>query len=116
MFAMKRGIAGLATTLLVSGGLGLAGLGLAAGVAQADLRGPYQWCPGQSMQWPTGPWGLPVVWDMNVCHTWWVVVYGQGNVPMADGRPSVIWEGDNPPPPTHHDPLCPPGRACFPWP
>ena len=32
---MKRVIVGLATTVLVSGGLGLAGLGLGAGTAQA---------------------------------------------------------------------------------
>jgi hypothetical protein len=33
--SVKLGIAGLATTLLVSGGLGLAALGLGAGAAQA---------------------------------------------------------------------------------
>jgi hypothetical protein len=37
---MRRLIAGLATTVLVSGGLGLAGLGLAS-AAHAD-NGPHQ--------------------------------------------------------------------------
>ncbi len=96
---MKRVIVGLATTASVSGGLGLAGLGLAAGTAQA-YSGPHQWCPGQSMNWPTGPWNQ-VDWDMNVCHTWWVVGFEQGNVPKnyGDHGPSNIWDGDNPPAP-----------------
>ena len=89
---MKRRIPRLATTVLVSGGLGLAALGLGAGIANAG--GPYQWCPGQGM-----PNDDPVVWDMSVCHTWYAVHYGQGNVPYADGRPSYIWDGDNPPGP-----------------
>ena len=60
------------TTMLVSGGLGLAGLGLTAGTAQADTSSPHQWCPGQSMQHPDGP-GPGVLWDMTVCHTWYYV-------------------------------------------
>ena len=98
---MRREIVGLATTLLVSGGLGLAGFGLAAGTAQAwsgDNGGPYQWCPGQTMNLPTGP-GPTWVWDMHVCHTWYRVGYALGNVPSNYGAPSYIWDGDNPPPP-----------------
>ena len=99
----KPAIAGLVTTLLVTGGLGLAGLGLAAGAAQADpglaqfpqfhgpvpakARGPYQWCPGQHL--PT----TDTHWDMSVCHTWYYVDYGwQANVGTG------VYEGDNPPP------------------
>jgi len=86
--SMKISIGGLATTLLVSGCFGLAGLELGAGTAHADDRyGPHQWCPGQSMEWPTGPWNQ-VDWDMNVCHTWYVVGIGQGNVPERSGGPS----------------------------
>jgi len=63
---MKRGIVGFATTVLVSGGLGLAGLGLAAGAAQADPYqpggAPEQWCPGNALPAPD------VVWDMSQCH------------------------------------------------
>jgi hypothetical protein len=54
---MNRRIARLATTVLVSSGLGLAGLAL-AGTAQAG------WCPGDPPNW------APRIanWDMNVCH------------------------------------------------
>ena len=67
---MKPGILGLATTLLVWIGLGLAGLGLAAHYAQAE---PGAACaPGKScMRWCTGdpdPAGGPVPWDAGVCH------------------------------------------------
>lgn len=47
--SMKRGIAGLATTALVSGGVTADSLGLGAGTAQAYTYGPFQWCPGQAM-------------------------------------------------------------------
>jgi hypothetical protein len=99
---LRRGIVGLATTLLVSGGLGLAALGLGAGTAQADPPGPYQWCPGDSMVWQhdaqrTGP-GIAYQWDMNVCHTWYRVAHEKGNVPYQGSLPSDVWDGDNPPP------------------
>jgi hypothetical protein len=65
---VKRGIAGLATTVLVSGGLALAGLGLAAHSAQADPGG----CPnGSCMRWCPGdpdPAGRPIPWDRSICH------------------------------------------------
>jgi hypothetical protein len=90
---MKRAlIAGLVTAALVSGGLGLG-----AGAAQAEY-GPQQWCPGQSMDPPTGP-DHQFVWDMNVCHTWYRVELGKGNVPFNGGLSSSnVWDGDNPPP------------------
>jgi hypothetical protein len=56
---------GLATTALVTGGLGLAGLGLASGIAQAE-PGPlpaYHWCPGDF--WDPG-WGDN--WEGGGCH------------------------------------------------
>jgi hypothetical protein len=40
-------ISRLATTVVLSGGLGLAGLGLGAGIANAG--GAYQWCPGDEV-------------------------------------------------------------------
>jgi hypothetical protein len=55
-----------ATTVLVSGGLSLAGLGLGAGTANAG--GPYQWRPGDE---PGG--------------------YGGGFNTPADGRPNWNW-------------------------
>src|ERR1700757_3428387 len=108
---IKLRIVGLATTLLVSGGLGMAGLVLAAGTAQANpgfaqspcpfpaVRGPYQWCPGDHLP------ETDVVWDMSVCHTWYWVAYGfQGNVGQ------FVYEGDTPPPDLGCIPLlCLPG-------
>jgi len=38
----------------------------------------------------------PVEWDRNVCHTYWYVYFGQGNVAQN------IFEGDAPPPLRHH--------------
>ena len=35
----------------------------------------------------------PVIWDEGVCHTYWYVYFGQGNVAQN------IFEGDTPPPP-----------------
>jgi len=99
---MKRLIVGSATTVLVSGGVGLAGLGLGAGTAHAapDLapqyRGPVpenHWCPGNDPSGgPGGPFNTsPPNWDWHVCHTYWIVPAGQGNVSPG------IWEGDTPP-------------------
>ncbi|MDT5096020.1 MAG: hypothetical protein QOH60_5383 [Mycobacterium sp.] len=63
---MKRGIAGLATTVLVAGGVSLAGV--SAGVAQAHPDGCTSyacWCPGQPL-----PGKVAGDWDMNACHDW----------------------------------------------
>ena len=52
---------------LLSGGLTLAGIGLAAGDAQAqptdNFSVPHQWCPGQPLP------EADVHWDTNICHT-----------------------------------------------
>ena len=43
-------------------------------------EGPCRWCPGDP---PVQTGNLkvnPVVWDNNVCHTYWYVCSGQGNV------------------------------------
>lgn len=65
---------GLATTALVSGGLGWAGLELAAGSAHA---GSFHWCPGDpppkaAVPNPNGPGFVlaPInpAWDTTVCH------------------------------------------------
>jgi hypothetical protein len=110
---MKRVIVGLATTVLVSGGLGLAGLGLGAGTAQAVCSpgaavvngmcyGPNHWCPGQSLYVSQGGPNRDVNWDMSVCHTWYWVADGDGNVSPQ------VWDGDNPPPPAAPPPPAPP--------
>jgi hypothetical protein len=89
---------GIIAGALLSGGLAVAGLGLGAATAQAGPDGPHRWCPGQTMNLPTGP-GPSWTWDMSVCHTFYFVGYAQGNVPSNYGAPSYIWEGDNPPAP-----------------
>ena len=104
---LRRGIVGLATTLLVSGGLGLAGLGLGAGTAQA-AAGPYTWCPGQV--WPSpddaavrNAWNGEkdeITWDWNVCHSFYIMA-APGNV----GAPA-IWEGNDPPSTPPKSPGC----------
>lgn len=47
---------------------------------------------------PTGR-GADKLWDMNVCHTWYFVKMGYGNVQStAVGVPSNVFDGENPPP------------------
>jgi hypothetical protein len=104
---MKRLITGLATVALASGALGLAGLD--AGTAQATCTpdtggyacgyGPNHWCPGDSLYMDRGGPYQGVQWDMNVCHTWYRVDQGAGNVPEGPNNLSDVLEGDNPPPP-----------------
>jgi hypothetical protein len=111
---MKRGIVGLATTLLLSGSLGLAGVGLGAGTAQAYTYGPMQWCPGQPM--PNDP-PLPLGelnWDLGVCHTYYF------DYDIRTKAPAHYWEGPNlfptpipPPPPQPPAPGCPPWATIF---
>ena len=109
---------------LLSVGLVVAGCGLTADIAEAQPgpvpldawpgcpndhpQGPCHWCPGQSLP-PTGNHVTnPVVWDNNICHTWfWVPVGGMGNVGQ------LVWDGDTPPPhgppPCYGAPICLPG-------
>ncbi|HXY63371.1 MAG TPA: hypothetical protein VEI45_03155 [Mycobacterium sp.] len=91
---------------LSSGGVALAGIGLAAGTAQAqpgdNFSVPHQWCPGQPLP------ATDVHWDTNICHTWyWVPVGGMGNAGQ------FVWDGANPPPhgppPCYGAPICLPG-------
>jgi hypothetical protein len=123
-------VAGLATAALVSGGVGLAGLGV--GTAHADddygpaamvngiCDGPNQWCPGDSLFHLTQNHVYnPVTWDMNVCHTYWHVAPDQAN--QGQG----IYEGPDPPPPMAPPmgwpggPPMPPAiigpNECLPW-
>lgn len=99
-------IAGLATTVLVWSGVA----GVDATTAQAqpvpaplhhspfatdggDWGPPHHWCPGQQPVPQTGNERVdPLNWDWNVCHTYYFVWSGLGNV--SNG----IWDGDNPPP------------------
>lgn len=92
----RRVVVGLATSVLVSGSLGLVGLGVGGGIAQADDGGwgpPKHWCPGEQPVPATGNHITdPLNWDWNVCHTYYYLYEGMGNVS------NMIWDGDNPPP------------------
>ena len=68
-------------------------LGAWPGCPENNPSGPCHWCPGDP---PVQTGNLrvnPVVWDTNVCHTYWYVYHGQGNVAQN------IFEGEFPPPP-----------------
>ena len=55
--------------------------------------GPCRWCPGDPPVQTGNHVTNPVVWDDTVCHTYWYVYFGQGNVAQN------IFEGETPPPP-----------------
>ena len=93
---MRRLIVGLVTTALVSGGLGWAGLELAAGSAHA---GSFHWCPGDpppkaAVPNPNGPGFVlaPInpAWDTTVCHDY-VISGGQVQEGNACGLPQFQW-------------------------
>jgi hypothetical protein len=46
---------------------------------------------------------------MGVCHTWYRVAEGAGNVGKGPHNQSDIWEGPNPPPPAPPPNYPPPG-------
>ena len=94
---VKRIISGA----LLAFGVALAGFGLAAVPAQAGPgfvpldawpgcpndhpQGPCHWCPGQPLP-PTGNHVTnPERWDNNICHTYYYVYFGQGNVAKTFG-------------------------------
>ncbi|MCT7660009.1 hypothetical protein [Mycobacterium deserti] len=87
----KRIIAGA----LMSASLAIAGLGLSTGVAEAQTPpgGPYTWCPGDPPVQTGNNRINPVRWDESICHEYWRVYHGQGNVAQN------IWDGPNPPGP-----------------
>ena len=50
------------------------------------------------MFYPTGP-GADKTWDFDVCHTWYFVKSGFGNVALVKGGvASNVFEGEDPPP------------------
>ncbi len=82
-------------------------LGSWPGCPADNPSGPCRWCPGDP---PVQTGNLrvnPVIWDASICHTYWYVRPGQGNVAQN------IWDGETPPAP----PPPPPGITipCQPW-
>src|SRR3954451_16578233 len=73
-------ISRLATTVLMAGGVAVASQALGGDIAQADPfpAQPHDWCPGEALPFNN------IQWDMGVCHTWYTVPFGQGNVRMVD--------------------------------
>lgn len=114
----------VAATFMI-GGIATTGLALTPGSAHAEnwcppnamvgavCYGPNQWCPGDSLFHLTqNHVANPINWDMNVCHTYFYVPSGQGNVGQN------IWEGPNPPGPPTLPPRVPaiiPPNECAPW-
>jgi hypothetical protein len=97
---LKKAAAGA----LLSGCLGLAAVGLGTGTAHAD--GAHHWCPGDKKTYPYVV-NDGMDWDWTVCHTWWPVNYGWGNMTIH-GFPASVWDGDNPPPEAIEQRHCPP--------
>jgi hypothetical protein len=119
-----------ATALAVSGGIGLAGLGIGAPTAQADPAwGPsYEggncpwgvtcthWCPGD----PLIPGSQVISWDWDICHDWYWTSEGVVDVASNTIYP---WHGvphEAPPLPAvgPHPPVPPPQPLppdCPPW-
>jgi hypothetical protein len=90
-------IARLAITALVSSGLALGAVGLAPVTAHADPNtdwGPAKhWCPGEPLPATGNHVTDPIHdWNPTVCHTYYYLWPGMGNVSH------MIWDGDNPPP------------------
>jgi hypothetical protein len=88
----------IATAALISGGLGLAALSVAAGPAAAQPVNPdwgpaHSWCPGDPLPATGNHITDPLHdWDTSRCHTYYYVWPDMGNVS------NLIWDGDNPPP------------------
>jgi hypothetical protein len=93
---------------LLMGVLATPGVQFPGAIAHADdTFAPHRWCPGQRKDPPTGP--GDVVWDWNVCHTFYFTNYGMGNVVHSyDGAIASVWDGDNPPPDAITRRHCPP--------
>lgn len=121
MVKVSRLAVGLTTAMMLAGNVvGLVGTGTAQalpdipvplnswpGCPEDNPAGPCRWCPGDP---PVQTGNLrvnPVIWDASICHTYWYVRPGQGNVAQN------IWDGEIPPAP----PPPPPGITfpCQPW-
>ena len=104
---------GLIARVLLVAGIAMAALGLSAGTADAvPPGGPYTWCPGDPPVETGNKRINPVIWDETICHEYWFVYHGQGNVAQN------IWDGPDPPAPPPTIPFTPlpplPPGLCWP--
>jgi hypothetical protein len=83
--------AGLAVGLVAMGDTAVASAW--PGCPDNHPEGPCHWCPGNPPVSTGNHVTNPVRWDESVCHTYWYVYFGQGNVAQN------IFEGEVPPPP-----------------
>jgi hypothetical protein len=73
-------ISRLAATAVIAGAVAVASHALGPATALADpfAAQAHSWCPGEALPFNN------IQWDMGVCHTWYTVPFGQGNVRMVD--------------------------------
>ena len=93
---------------LLSGGVAVAGIGPAAGTAQASCNAPGNcsivWCPGHSLPAPD------VKWDMSRCHTYYSGHLGEPGTAGGIQVGAHIIEGEpQPVNPCGAAPICLPG-------
>jgi hypothetical protein len=102
----EHSVKGFVSSVVLAGGMAVTLLGLTAALAEADpfAAQPHSWCPGQGLPFPG------IQWDMGVCHTWYEVPFGQGNVRMNDvhGNPVSSFVSADIPAPVFNAPPSPP--------
>lgn len=119
-------ISRFATAVVVSGGVSLAGWGMATAAADpgwgpsyngGNCPGSYtctHWCPGDALY----SWSNMVAWDWNVCHDWYWnsegtvdvatnIMYPWNGTPHDAGPPPPALPPYTPPPPQPLPPDCP---------
>lgn len=87
--AIERIIMAVATTVVVSGCAGLAGIAMASNAsADPGPGGPSgRWCPGQDLPL-TGYPPHPKVWNMRVCHDWYSILNSDNDTwAIIEGKP-----------------------------
>lgn len=116
-----------ATAVVVSGGVSLAGVGLATAHADPAWGPSYtggncplaytctHWCPGDDVY----SWSNMIAWDWNVCHDWY---WNSDGVVDVNTNLVYPWNGvphEAPPPPDVHPYTPPPPQPlppdCPPW-
>jgi hypothetical protein len=97
--SLLKFVAGGLLSVGVAAGMGVPAEASPGGWPGCDApHGPCHWCPGDAPVRTGNMVNDPVVWDNGVCHTYWRVDMGQGNVAKE------IWDGDNPPAPLPPEP------------